>query len=104
MYKRIRPSHTSLRVNETVEGETIEQKVDRILNNKEPINDTAPTIYTERKDGVMPAYNIRTDRWEIAINAMDYVSKSREAKRMDAIKMREEDGKPEPIQGDATSE
>lgn len=59
---------------ETYEGETIEQKVRRILDENEPIKDGAPIIYTDKKDGVLPAYNIRTDRWEIAIDAMDKVS------------------------------
>ena len=57
----------------TKEGEYIEEKVRRITENNEPIEDGAPIIYTERKDGVNPAYNIRTDRWEIAQNAMEQV-------------------------------
>lgn len=38
-------------------------------------------IYTERKNGVEGAYNIRTDRFELATNAMDYVTRSALAKR-----------------------
>ena len=56
---------------ETYEGEFIEEKVARVVENKEPIEDGAPIIYTERKDGVIPAYNIRTDKWDIALTAMD---------------------------------
>ena len=52
-------------------GESIEHKVRRIVNNKEPIKDGAPLIYTERKDGVQPSYNIRTDRFEVAVEAMN---------------------------------
>lgn len=62
-------------------GETIESKVRRIVNNKEPITDGAPLIYTERKDGLKPEYDIRTDRWEVAVDAMDKVAKSAIAKR-----------------------
>jgi hypothetical protein len=32
---------------ETFEGETIEEKVERIVTNKEPISDGAPMIYTD---------------------------------------------------------
>lgn len=46
---------------EIQEGETIETKVARITQNKEPITDSAPIIFTEKKDGVLPAYNIRPD-------------------------------------------
>lgn len=72
---------TELVGEETVEGETIETKMDRITTNKEPIKDGAPRIYTERKDGVVAAYNIRTDRFEIAAEAMDKVQASIQAKR-----------------------
>lgn len=56
------------------EGEAIEDKVRRILDENEPIKDGAPIIYTDKKDGVLPEYNIRTDRWEIAMQAMDKVN------------------------------
>ena len=35
-----------------------------------------PTIYTEKKDGVRPEYDIRTDRFEIAIDAIDKINQS----------------------------
>lgn len=62
------------------EGETIENKVQRIVLNKEPIEDGAEIIYTEKKDGVLPQYNIRTDKWEIAQSAMDLAQQQRIAK------------------------
>ncbi len=81
MYKRIKPKNSTIKSVEKTEGETIETKIERILNNKEPITDGAPQIFTERKDGVVAAYNIRTDRFEIACEAMDKVSASITAKR-----------------------
>lgn len=78
-----------LEVNQCVEGETLETKIERILNNNEPITDSAPQIYTDRKDGVLPEYNIRTDRFEIAIEAMDKVNKTYRAKRQELILERE---------------
>lgn len=62
------------------EGESIENKVRRITENNEPITDGAPIIYTNRDDGVLPAYNIRTDRWDIAQQAMDAVNQANLAK------------------------
>ena len=61
-------------------GESIETKVKRITENNEPITDGAPIIYTNRDDGVLPAYNIRTDRWEVAQEAMDAVNQANLAK------------------------
>ena len=66
---------------ETREGEDIEQKVRRLTEDKSPINDGAPLIYTERKDGVLPAYDIRADRFEIAQEAMQKNMKAVSAKR-----------------------
>lgn len=39
-----------------------------------------PTIYTEKKDGVQPEYDIRTDRFEVAIDAMDKINQSAASK------------------------
>lgn len=35
-----------------------------------------PTIYTEKKDGVQPEFDIRTDRFEIALDAIDKINQS----------------------------
>ncbi len=80
-YRRVAYSRSGLVSVDKVEGETIEQKMERVLENNEPITDGAPEIFTERKQGVMSAYNIRTDRWEIACEAMDKVHGSRQAAR-----------------------
>lgn len=96
------------------EGETIETKVERMLTNKEPIKDGAPLIFTERKDGVLAAYNIRSDRWELAAEAMDKVTASkiatREAKMKEAEEAKEakiiklKDGEAEPTAGKAADQ
>jgi len=88
MYKKARYNRSKIRSVETIEGEPIEWKIERIVSNKEPITDGAPSIFTERKDGVVSAYNIRTDRWEIAADAMDLVSKSKQAKREERAEAR----------------
>lgn len=73
MYKVREYSKTQIKGIESFEGEPIEHKVRRILNNGEPIGDGAPLIYEEKKDGVNPDHDIRTDRWEVATEAMDKV-------------------------------
>lgn len=70
-------------------GESIEQKCRRITESNEPITDGAPMIYTERDDGVNPNSDIRTDRWEIAQQAMHLVNTSNIAKRKEAAKAKE---------------
>ena len=81
MYKTKRPTTTTIQLNDSYEGETIEQKVRRITQNQEPITDGAPIIYTERKDGVKPEYDVRTDRFELAVEAMDTLTQQKLAKR-----------------------
>ena len=73
------------------EGESIENKVRRITENNEPITDGAPIIYTNREDGVLPAYNIRTDRWDVAQAAMDAVNQANLAKSKNYGKIDKED-------------
>lgn len=81
MYKQNHISDTNDSFNTSTEGETIEEKMARILNNKEAIKDGAPAIFTERKEGVKAGYNIRTDRFEIALDASEIIHKSNFAKR-----------------------
>lgn len=78
--KRTRYIHTYIGDVESFEGESIETKVAKLLENNEPITDGAPIIYTEKKDGVLPQYDIRTDKWEIALSAMDLANASKIAK------------------------
>ena len=102
MYKIPKYSKTMIVTKPRVEGETIETECKRILVNKEPIKDGAPLIYTERKDGVNAAYNIRTDRFELAAEAHDKITKSKQAKREEIAKLKDKkegDGEAEPTHG-----
>lgn len=94
---------TSINVNESVEGEYIEQKIERILAGNEPITDGAPIIYTERAEGVKPEYDVRTDRFEVALDAMDTISKNHVAKREERQKVNETQTGDSSTGGEATS-
>lgn len=59
------------------EGESIEKKIDRMTQTQEPIGETSPIVYTNKTDGIVPAYDIRTDKWEIAQDAMSKVNNKR---------------------------
>lgn len=64
--------------NLTYEAEPREVKLRKIINGES--NDMEdgvfPTIYTEKKDGVQPEFDIRTDRFEVAIDAIDKINQS----------------------------
>lgn len=89
MYRFKKFTETVIKRNNQYEGESIEKKIRRITSNKEPIKDGAPIIYTERKEGVRPEYDIRTDRFEVALEAMDKVSKTIRSKREERQKIGE---------------
>lgn len=72
---------TQIEIDETIEGSTLELKIAKMLENNEPLKADIGLLYTERKAGVLPGTNVRTDRWEIAADAMDKISKSKIAKR-----------------------
>nr|DAR14716.1 MAG TPA: hypothetical protein [Microviridae sp.] len=100
--KKVRVEHTGLLTSvETFEGEYLEQKIERIMQNGEPITDGAPIIFTEKKDGVLPAYNIRTERFEIAIEAMDKVQAIKAAKKDIAVDVADV---PDKLEGGTPSE
>ena len=86
IYKKATFNNTSINENSSVEGLSIERKLERVINSNEPIDNTAPIIYTERKEGVLPQYDVRTDRFDIAMKAMNKVAGSIQAKRENAIK------------------
>ena len=83
MYKETSRPRTSLSNRNVTEGERIETKLERIKNNNEPTTDGAPLIYTPKSEGVLPGYNIRTDKWDVALEAMDKIHKTEIAKRAD---------------------
>ena len=62
----------------TYEAEPREVKLRKIISGEASNMEDGvfPTIYTEKKDGVRPEYDIRTDRFEVAIDAMDKINQS----------------------------
>lgn len=64
--------------NLTYEAEPREVKLRKIISGEASNMEDGvfPTIYTEKKDGVQPEYDIRTDRFEVAIDAIDKINQS----------------------------
>jgi hypothetical protein len=58
----------------TEKGETLIKKIQRILDENEPLTDGAPMIYTPKQAGVREDCNVRTDKWALAMDAMDKVN------------------------------
>lgn len=60
------------------QAEPREVKLRKIINGESNSMEDGvfPTIYTEKKDGVQPEFDIRTDRFEVAIDAIDKINQS----------------------------
>lgn len=90
MYNKTTRPKTSILSNVPRAGETIEQKLERITNNREPITDGAPLVYTDYKDGVRNEYNVRADKWDIAMQEQDKGAKNAKTKVKDALAPKED--------------
>lgn len=64
--------------NLTYQADPREVKLRKIINGESNNMEDGvfPTIYTEKKDGVQPEFDIRTDRFEVAIEAIDKINQS----------------------------
>lgn len=89
---------TQLDVPAEKDGTSIEEVMRKALHSKEPIEATAKISYSERKDGVLPQFDIRTDRFEYAMMATDRIHATAAAQRhaMDFPEVpKDNQGKPE---------
>lgn len=71
---KIRVNNFKGMIEMTEKGETLIKKIQRILDENEPLTDGAPMIYTPKQAGVRDDCNVRTDKWALAMNAMDRVN------------------------------
>ncbi len=67
--------HSKIKIDtKYLDGQTIEIQIARAMSVNEPIDSSSPLQFTKRADGVLPDFDIRTDKWEIAQNAMTAVA------------------------------
>ena len=76
-----------------LDGQTIENQIARAMSVNEPIDNSSPLQFTKRADGVLPDFDIRTDKWEISQRAMtavaDKIRQNRTKKLQDLAKSNE---------------
>lgn len=72
--------HTQLVNTPTEQGESIEEMLRRLTASKQPIPSNVPPIYTPMEEGVIGDYDIRKDRFNVAIEAQDKFAASNAAK------------------------
>lgn len=102
--KKIRIDNFPKRTDEDIVGEELITKIRRVLDENEPLTDGAPLIYTPKEKGVIPEYNIRTDKWQLAMGAMDRVSEYKLSEYMKKGELKPEEGNNEPNSPTETNE
>lgn len=80
-------------------GVSLEEKLRRIANDNEAIETTDQMIYANRTDGKIEGTDIREDRFDKAIEAMDIVSRAKVAQRDNRIKIKEEELSKKALEG-----
>lgn len=98
MRKIITSNKGLIKRNTSIEGKSIERMLSDKMAGEEIEMTGKALMYTERKDGVLPITNIRSDRFEIAMEANDnkerliiaktneFKKKENEAKQIDMTK------------------
>ena len=81
--KRANYTKTTLSINESYEGETIEKRIARMTENNEPITDASPQLYTERKEGVIREFDVRSDKFDNLMELTTKASKEHREKRIE---------------------
>lgn len=71
MYKKRKRIIGDIDLNTSVEGETIEQQISRMINNGEPIESVKEGLYTKPSDGVKYGTDIRGDKWDKALDTVE---------------------------------
>lgn len=102
MYNVKKGNTTDLYINTSTNGISIEKQVAKALTTGEKLDGNEKIIYTERKLGAQPAYDYRTDRWDIALGAIEKTQKSQDARRqakMEIVKDENPVGEPKSAEG-----
>lgn len=93
MFRKPMFRQTGMSVNTSYEAEHFHMKIRKMMENKEPIESITPLIYTPRKEGVIPQYDIRTDKFEIAMEARNSIDATITAKVKESVDVKEEPNK-----------
>lgn len=77
LYVRKKIQSNKLTGNDSFEGVSLEKEL-RLAQTQgiKPDRNITEIFYTQKKDGVLPSCDIRTDRFDLAQNAMEKVNKT----------------------------
>lgn len=70
-----------LKINDSYEAKSIEQEIRAMMDGETIETKGKQMLYTDKKDGVLPETNIRSDKFALAQQAKDYVTRTEIARR-----------------------
>lgn len=80
-YNAVPTRNGLIRVNKTKEEEGLIHQLRKVKTMGDQGFVTKGVMYSERKDGVLPEFDIRTDKWEVAQKASSVAAKNEIARR-----------------------
>lgn len=92
MFRQPKYTTSNFKGIQSYEAKSIETELEEIITQKKPVEATAPLIYTEKKDGVIEDFDIRTDKWEAMQRAANYVNEQKREYRKADMEGRIKDG------------
>lgn len=90
MYNVPKKVRTSIKINDSVEGETIESRLERLVNNGDETIEGKELIFTRPEDGIVNAFNIRHDWWDEAAENSSIMAEKRSELDSAQLKKRKE--------------
>ena len=82
---------TQIRGIETHEGEPLHIEIEMLKNNQGTIKAEKKLLYSPRAMGVLPASNVRTDRFSVALYGLSAIHKSEIAQRTAMVEQPKEE-------------
>jgi hypothetical protein len=93
MYNNAISSNGTLHVNQSQTGQTIESQIINAQTKGEKLEGNSVLQYSERREGVKPQFDIRTDRFDVALDGFTKIEKSQYAKRQAKLEIvKDEEG------------
>ena len=94
LYPMTKNTTNKLKGNKPFEGKSIERELEDLQNSGTPLQrGIVNMFYSRRKDGVLAESNIRTDKWQLAQNAMEKVNSEFNKKIQEKIQKQKDEEK-----------
>ncbi len=96
MLKKKNLPRGTIRINNSLEGVSIEKWIQKAVKSGEPIEEGVPAVFPENPNEVDSNYNIKADKFAIAQASLDVVQKAKKAKSQGSVEAKPSEGGGDP--------